>query len=540
MKKFYSSALFCAFLAMGTTQAMAEDVATVSPADGSTVNYLSSVVYTVETRNEISIGMFESRSAYVTDAEGNVYNMLKENDNTLAGNQIRFTLSQPILTAGTYTLTVPAGMVTSGGGFFGGGDEMPGITATYTVTAEGLDEVSFNPANGCSVSKISSFEFSFTNESQVALTTLANSHFFLYNGNGYKESELNADNLVIAGNKVTVTFNSEITNPDHYCMVFPEGAFKLGEKARLSTPVVFNFNVEAVQDIAYEVNPANGTTQTALDEFIITFPDMTNVQCVGTSIAIYQDKGDEEVYTKWIANIGNNNPIDDNTWSLRIYSPNMGDYYVNKIKNNPGNYMVKIPAGTFLLGEDQVASPEILLYYVVDPNYVEPEPEPEPEVYTVTIAPENHSVCVSIDEFILTFEGASTVENAATSIAIYSDKGDEEVYTKWVANLSNVTAVADNAFSFSITSPTMGDYYTKKVNNNPGNYMVKVPAGSFLIGEAKTPCEEMLFFYTVDPNVTAISNVRVVIGGNLYTIDGRKTDAQQGIMISNGRKVVIK
>lgn len=540
MKKFYSSALFCAFLTMGTNQALAEDVATVSPADGSTVNYLSSVVYTVETRNEIGIGLFESRSAYVTDAEGNVYSMLKEDDSTLAGNQIRFALSQPIITAGTYTLTVPAGMVTSGGGFFGGGDEMPGVTATYTVTAEGLDAVSFNPENGCSVSKISSFEFTFTNESKVALTTLANSHFFLYNGNGYKESELNADNLTIDGNKVTVAFNSEITNPDHYTMVFREGAFKLGEEARLSTPVVFSFNVEAVQDIAYEVNPANGTTQTALDEFIITFPDMTNVQCVGTSIAIYQDKGDEEVYSKWIANLANFNQIDDNTWSLRIYSTAMGDYYVNKIRNTPGNYMLKIPAGSFMLGEDQVASPEILLYYVVDPNYVEPEPEPEPEVYTVAIVPENHSVCVSIDEFILTFEGASTVENAATSIAIYSDKGDEEVYTKWVANLSNVTAVADNAFSFSITSPTMGDYYTKKVNSNPGNYMVKVPAGSFLIGEAKTPCEEMLFFYTVDPTATSISNVRVVIGGNLYTIDGRKTDAQQGLMISNGRKVVIK
>lgn len=540
MKKFYSSALLSAVLAMGATQVMAEDVATVSPADGSTVNYLSSVVYTVETRSEIGIAMFESRSAYVTDADGKVYNMNKEDDNTLAGNQLRFTLAEPILAAGTYTLTVPEGMVTSGGGFFGGGTEMPGITATYTVTGEGLDAVSFNPADGCSVSKLASFEFTFDNESQVALFSLANSHFYLYNGNGYKESELNADNLVIAGNKVTVNFKSEINDPDHYAMVFPEGSFKLGAESRLSTPVVFHFNVEAAQNIAFEVDPASGTTQTMLDEFILTFPEMTNVQYVGSSVAVYKDKGDETVYSSWVANIGNVNAIDDNTYSLRIYSPNMGDYYVNKIKNNPGNYMVKIPAGTFLLGEDQVASPEILLYYVVDPNYVEPEPEPEPEVYTVSIQPENMSVVTALDEFILTFEGASSVENAAESIAIYRDKGDEEVYSQWVANLTNINAVGDNAYSICITSPTMGNYYTNKVNNNPGNYMLKIPAGSFLIGDAKTPCEQMLFYYTVDPNATAISNVRVIVGDTFYTIDGRKATAKQGLLINNGKKVVIK
>lgn len=540
MKNLYSSALFCAIFAMGTAQAMAEDVATVTPADGSTVNYLSSVVYTVETRTSISISLFESRSAYVTDAEGTVYNMLQETDYTLPGNQIRFTLSQPILTAGTYTLTVPEGMVTAGGGFFGGGDPMPGVTATYNVTGEGLDAVSFDPADNCSVSKLASFKFTFTNESQVALTSLANSRFFLYNGNGYKESELNADNLVIEGNKVTVSFNNEISEPDHYSMVFPEAAFKLGAEARPSTPVVFRFTVVPAQDVTYEVSPASGTTQTELDEFVITFPGMTNVQLVGESIALYKDKGDETVYSSWIANVRNVNAIDENTYSLRIYSPSMGNYYVDKIKNNPGNYMLKIPAGTFLLGDEQVACPEILLYYVVDPNYVEPEPEPEPEVYTVNMQPESMSIVPELDEFLLTFEGATTVENAATSVAIYMDKGDEEVYSKWIANFQNVTAVADNAFSFSLTSPTMGDYYYKKVNNTPGNYMVKVPAGSFLIGAAQTPCEQLLFYYTLDPNATSISNVRVVVGGNTYTFDGRKASAQKGLLISNGKKVVIK
>lgn len=543
MSKIYSLALLCTTLA-ATTAAKADYVVNVTPADGSSVSYLSSIIYTCEDASvKLSVDMFQTANPYFTDANGKKYELKEHNAAGLSQNQMRFLLNTPILEAGQYTLTVQEGLISSGGGMFGGGTPMPGLTATYTVTGEGLNSVTYTPAAGEQVEVLTALSFTFDGEETVALASLAATYPVLYKDNAYSPAQLlDANDITIDGNKVSVKLRAQADLGD-YKVYFPEGSFLLGADKRSSTPLVYAFEVVPASAL-YNIEPEANTTVAKIDTIKVSFPGVTKVSVAKENATLNWlcDLGETpgEGNGSWKSNFYDYKVSEDGVVSFSLTSPTMGSYYFNKIFKAPGYYALVIPAGCFLLGDEQKPSPAMKAVYKFDPNHVE-------EAWTVVTTPADGTVAEAFDEFIVNFEGATTaefVEGAGLQIC----KGSEHKGSDWFCNITNVIKVEGQAaaFSIKISSPTMGSYYANKLKNNPGDYNLYIPAGSFLIGADKVASDEIVINFTIgtpapEEPIVSLQNVRVVKGGQAYSIDGRKLNADaKGLVIKNGAKTIIK
>lgn len=546
MKHLYTSALACAALAMASFSAQADTIS-LDPADGAKVGYLQSFVYTTDdTSASLGTDMFQTQYPYLTDAEGKTYEFVNKNQTGLNKNQIRFELVAPVTAPGQYTLTVKEGMIISGGGFFGGGTAMPGVTAQYTVTGEGLDKVTFAPAQG-TVKSLDKLTITFADAQSVAVAEGAK--LTVYDGNGFTATTIAASALTVAGNVVTAALEKPIVEADSYVINIPAGSFLLGADKVASTPQSYYFTVDPSAPAEYEALPAEGIIN-RIDTILVAFPAATKVALGDAPQATINFRGalDAEPADglgSWKANFYEYKVNDEGMAQFSLTSSTMGNYYAKKINGAPGYYAVKIYAGAFLLGEDKTPSPEIILYYTLDPNYA-------PESWTIVL-PQDGTTAEQFDEFIINFDGATTAEHVAGIDAVVNSpkEGETENYTKWFCNVSNITKVeGENAmFSACISSPNMGNYYVNKLAKTPGDYMLKVPAGAFLIGKDKVASDEIKVYFTVgtpveeEPEgpVTSITNVRIEMGGQAYSLDGRQLErGAKGLMIIGGAKAIIK
>ena len=102
-------------------------VGEIDPADKSSVESLSRIVFTYA--EGTSIYANNSEQITVTDKDGNSVSTAEYNYTGLGWNQVGVKLNTPITTVGTYTVTIPEGLMYD----YGSGDISPAYTLTYTI-----------------------------------------------------------------------------------------------------------------------------------------------------------------------------------------------------------------------------------------------------------------------------------------------------------------------------------------------------------------------------------------------------------------------
>lgn len=194
-----------------------------------------------------------------------------------------------------------------------------------------------------------------------------------------------------------------------------------------------------------------------------------------------------------------------------------------------GTYVVDIPSGFFMLGEDMLSSTsrQMTVTYTI-PGKGGDEP------MNVTVDPEAGNVQEIPALLVVTFNDYETVGNLSDPTLI-DDKGTVyKVHFEWGIGWNQLNVVLDNG---PITTG--------------GTYTLTIPAGAVELGDATlVNTKDIVFIYIVGPN--SIENFVADEGGKVtvYSVDGtllfRDADTAAvktlagGLYIINGKKVVIR
>lgn len=194
-----------------------------------------------------------------------------------------------------------------------------------------------------------------------------------------------------------------------------------------------------------------------------------------------------------------------------------------------GMYIVEIPSGFFMLGEDMFASmsKQMILGYIV-------QDKGSDESLNVTIDPEAGTVPEIPTVLVVTFTDYETVGNL-NEPTLVDDKGTEyAVHFEWGEGFNQLNVV---------------------LNDGPiavaGTYTLTIPAGAIELGDAGlVNTRDIVFTYIIGTN--GIERLVAAEGGkvNVSAIDGtllfRDADAAVvktlagGLYVINGKKVVIR
>lgn len=194
---------------------------------------------------------------------------------------------------------------------------------------------------------------------------------------------------------------------------------------------------------------------------------------------------------------------------------------------NDGDVLrVQIPAGAFSVSGSE--SPAIDRSWTLV----------APKSYTWTTNPANGSIVNNLSEITLTFvEEATGLQPTAATVAEYSTT------VSVMHDYSEVTK-ADIAWvkggEFKVT--------LKQTVTAAGNYTIRINSGAFQFDGCQNYDEFISLNFTVDPNATGITDIRVNGSDkvNAVSINGRmiiNADAKSlpaGIYIINGKKTIIK
>lgn len=523
MKKILSLSLM---LLMSICTAFADDVTiNLDPESGSSVGYLYTVGVSVPEVNWLYCG---TAKAVLKDADGK--EVAKGSPEYSSGYYIQF--DKIITTPGTYTLESPEGTF----GYYDASYtyvNLPGFTATYTVTGEGMTNCTQSPAADEEVETLSSFTLTFPDvdpEEGIALKSGWN-YRYLYDADGNMTKYINLNDGVVSGNSVTFTLSAAILTPGVYTVTFNAGDFLLGLFEEESSPIVATFNVVGNAPVAYEMTPEAGT-YSQLKNFSVKFPDATALSKAGYA----------NITLKRQNYSGNDGTYYTSYSSCEIVGTDTYNFQLSETVTDAGDYILNIPAGTFYLDEEKTKfNTEINVAYTLDGNGGD----------NVTIYPENGSTLSKLESVTLTYPDESLVmlANSYPGASVYKDG----VYSFYLTNnsYSNIYdfVAGEEAnqqvikFSHTEYAPDYSSSSLVDVITEPGVYTFTVSAGTYAFDEeASRTSTKLNFTYTVDGTATGIKNVNAAnADAPAYNLAGQRVNANtKGIIIKNGKKYLVK
>ncbi len=193
----------------------------------------------------------------------------------------------------------------------------------------------------------------------------------------------------------------------------------------------------------------------------------------------------------------------------------------------PGRYLLYLPHGMFTIGSELTAYGSMERLYSFSVGGVTP----------VTFTPAEGKTA-SLSDIVVSFPGQSVVAAGAGTAVMTIDNGAPIM-------LPPLSTDYDGDQS-EIVQP-LGTLY-----DNSGTYLVRFPAGYFLLGVDRKESEEIIVVYTIRTDFCGVEDVAVgghVQPAGIYTLGGVKiapasdTDSfgklSPGVYIVDGKKVVI-
>ena len=423
-----------------------------------------------------------------------------------------------INTPGTYSYTIPAGVITSVDN-----EVFPEQTFTFTI-AKPLAIESVSPNS--STTQLDKIVFTFS--TPVAEVKIPTSGMYIVD-NYWTPVVKIKDNAIISEDKKSVTLELEtpITKPGSYNLDIYEGIF-VGEDGGINESRSFQFQIIDTTP-RFELNYNEGDRVKHLGDLEITFKNVNDVKLVeGADPIIVYIPGDSEIEGK--ATLADN--------KITVSFGNLTE---------EGIYTYAIPEGFFTMDgvANEYTSVSVELYtFEITPLEV------------VSVTPVEGNVA-QIDKIIIEFNqniSLSWDENWQQISQQIVLKGEDKDYTLTYNPMSNLGKTLEylvnaewTGYEYTATPITAAGKYTLDLSqivvDHAGESYIDEWGGNNIMWHSKNQVCPGTKTWTIVAGESSIDNVVVENGEKvIYDLTGRRVEniTNAGIYIVNGKKVLVK
>lgn len=428
-------------------------------------------------------------------------------------------VDQFINTPGTYSYTIPAGVITSVDG-----EVFPEQTFTFTI-ATPLPIASVTPNSATTMLD----KIVFTFESNIAKVNIPQSGMFIVN-NYWEPVAKIKDEAIISEDKKSVTLELEepITTPGAYALEVYNGIF-VSEDGGINENANYYFQIIDTTP-SYSTNYEDGDKVKELGNLEITFKNVKEVKLVegAKKVVVYMPGESEAKGTASLA---------DNKITVKF----------DQDMTEEGMYLIHIPAGMFTM--DGVENEERLLEVTLYKFEITP-------LKVVSITPVEGNVD-QLDKIIIEFNQKITLsfnedwQMISGEIVLKGKNKDYILTYNSMSNLGNKLEYLVNAewsgYEYTSTPITEAGTYTLNLADVVVDYAAEDGIDDYgypaTIWHEKNKSLEGTFTWTIGKDETGIESVGAENAVKvIYDLTGRRIEniTNAGIYIVNGKKVIVK
>lgn len=478
--------------------------------------------YTEKSIQVFMVGQESSVTSFTLE-EGGYYFTIDGNKMSWANVYSDFT------TPGDYFLTIPAGSILLG-------EEKTPCTpfvVEFKVVAPDPVVIDITPAAGTTVSMLNKAVITFPELSNVDLArspSMNLERIVVENGENKVVSIGGAyypDAFTrLADNSFLANFNGLATVDGTYRLTLAPNSFVYDGGYNQEYSVEVTFQAPAAPE--YTMSPDNSEALPKLQKFTITFPEENVVkynEILSSKMAILY-KGEEIVKNEW-GMVSNVQVGTTSEYTKVEDSTNSFSFSMSAAGLDEGKYVLYIPAGVFLMGEDAANfSREVTMVY-----------ECNGEGLDKIVATPDQPV-KELQDMSLTFvdETSIRLQSEWTGFTLYKEIEGQD-YGQFMEYISGDNVKAEgNTLYLTLTDPLTEE----------GRYYVEINAYSLYMSDGETTSTPQKVFFTVDPDAPDTVAVETVAPESsetrIFTITGIevKEMSAPGIYIVNGIKVMVK
>lgn len=442
------------------------------------------------------------------------------------GNKLIYTNSYtPIIEPGHYYITFPEACVLLGE------EEIPStpFILEFDIVEPEAVNIVITPGEGDEVNMLNHALISFPDNNDVTINSSSNVYLYRILEGGTENSIAGAYGsssiLKIDDKTYDARFNGLATEDGQYKIVLTKNSFTVGTGFNQEVSVIVTF--KALPAPAMEISPVAGAEMDKIQKFTITFPEETivkvNEKASSKTTTLYI--GNELISNGW-GGYTNSQAGSTSTYRAVEGTTNSFEFTLSDAAINKGDYLLSIPAGVFLMGEDEHNfSAAFQAVYSATGNGLD-----KIEAYPADPVPALSQMSITyVNETSLVFQ------NDYPSLTLYkvSTENSWDDYKEYIGN----TGLSIEGNKLNIT---LGQEYTEA-----GDYYVDINKWAFFLSDGVTTPTPQKVHWIVDPNAqpSGIENIKAENGNNrIYTINGMEVKAMNkaGIYIINGKKHVVK
>lgn len=431
-------------------------------------------------------------------------------------------------TPGHYFLTIPAGA------FHLGEHEAPctPFTVDFEVVAPQPAVIDITPADGTTVSMLRSAVVTFPEISFVDLARSPSMSLYRVTGEGDDERLISVGGAYssvafarLSDNSFIAEFNGLATVDGDYRIVLNANSFVYegGYNQEYTVEVKFT----APETPEFTMTPDNAEALPKIQKFTISFPDVdvvtVNTLLSNKTATLY--KGEEIERSEWgyilnqtVGSTSDYTPVEgsSNSFSFTLSSAGL----------DKGKYLLSIPAGVFLTGEDMDNfSGEVTMVYECNGEGID-------KVVATPSEPVRE-----LSEMAITFidETSVSLQSEYAGFTLYKEV-EGQSYGTYIEYISGANVkVEGNTLFLTPTVPIVEE----------GVYYVEISAYSLFMSDGVTASTPQKVYFTVDPNAVQVSVSSVASeasGSRIFTVMGVevKDMTAPGIYVVGGRKVIVR
>ncbi len=441
------------------------------------------------------------------------------------GNKLTYTNNYTtIIEPGHYFITFPEGCMLLG-------DEKvpstPFLLEFDIVEPEPVNIV-ITPAEGAEVNMLNHALISFPDNDDVTLNSSSNVYLYRILDDGTERSVASAygtaNILKIDDKTYDARFNGLATEDGNYKIVLTKNSFTVGNG--FNQEVTVNVTLKTLPAPAMEISPVSGTEMDKIQKFTITFPEETSVKfndkASNKMTVLYV--GSELISNGW-GGYTNSQAGNTSTYTAVEGTTNSFEFTLSDAAINKGDYLLVIPAGLFLIGEDEHNfSGAFQAVYSATGNGVD-----KIQVYPSEAVP-------ALSEMSVTYINETSIvfQNEYTSFSFYKVNNEQswDDYKEYISG--EARSVEGNTLNIKLSQE-----YTEA-----GEYYIEISKWSFFLSDGVSVPTPQKVYWTVDPDAqsTAIKTAKTATNNRIYNANGMEVKSMDkaGLYIVNGKKYIVK
>lgn len=448
---------------------------------------------------------------------------------TVSGNKLNWQNQYTdLITPGLYHFTIPAGAVLLGEE----GTPCTPFEIEFEIVTPKAAVIEVKPGNGETVSMLNSAVISFPEIEKVELARSASASLYkvitqdgeektLTIGGAYGQTGIER----LSDNSFKANFSGLATEDGDYRIEITSNSFTYAGGYNQEYSVDVKFVAPAAP--AYVMTPDPSEAQAKLQKFTITFPEESvvrlNAQLQSKQTTLYE--GEELKKSDWG---GYSNPQAGSTSNYEAVegSSNSFSFALSSAGLNKGKYVLVIPAGIFLTGEDESSfNSRIEVVYECNGEGLD-------KIEATPSAPVRELKEISI-EYVN--ESKISLQSQYSGFTLYQVV-EGQSYGNYITYISGDNVKTEgNTLYLNLYAPQTA----------AGTYYIEITSYSLYMSDGMTTSTPQCVYFTVDPEAPEVG-VETISEENgnarIYTLTGVEVKDMKtpGIYVVNGKKVVVK